>query len=83
MCTSFLVATVPLQHMQKALDRMNVQLHHVIGDLAGTTGLAMVDAILAGERDPYKLAQLRDWRIKAAQETIIKSRVGDDREEHL
>jgi transposase len=49
--------------MQKALDQMNVQLHHVISDLAGTTGLAIVDAILAGERDPSKLAKLRDWRI--------------------
>jgi transposase len=77
------LATVHLQHMQKALDQMNVQLHHVISDLAGTTGLAIVDAILAGERDPHKLAQLRDWRIKATEETIIKSLVGDYREEHL
>jgi transposase len=77
------LATVHLQHMQKALDQMNVQLHHVISDLAGTTGLAIVDAILAGERNPHKLAQLRDWRIKATEETIIQSLVGDYREEHL
>ena len=77
------LATVHLQHMQKALDQMNLQIHHVISDLAGTTGLAIVDAILAGERDPQKLAQLRDWRIKASEETIMKSLVGDYREEHL
>jgi transposase len=77
------LATVHLQHMQKALDQMNVQIHHVISELAGTTGLAIVDAILAGERDPLKLAQLRDWRIKATEETIMKSPVGDYREEHL
>lgn len=62
---------------------MNLQIHHVISDLAGTTGLAIVDAILAGERDLAKLAQLRDWRIRASEETIIKSLVGDYREEHL
>jgi len=77
------LATIHLQHMQKALDQMNVQLHHVISDLAGATGLAIVDAILAGERDPGKLAQLRDWRIRASEETIMKSLVGDYREEHL
>jgi transposase len=69
--------------MQKALDQMNVQLHHVISDLAGTTGLAIVDAILAGERDACKLAQLRDWRIRAIEETMMKSLVGDYREEHV
>jgi len=77
------LATVHLQHMQKALDQMNLQIHHVISDLAGTTGLAIVDAILLGERDPRKLAQLRDWRIRASEETIVKSLVGDYREEHL
>lgn len=73
------LATIHLQHMQKALDQMNVQLHHVISDLAGTTGLAIVDAIVAGERDPNKLAQLQDWRIRASKETIAKSLVGDYR----
>jgi transposase len=77
------LATVHLQHMQKALDQMNLQIHHVISDLAGATGLAIVDAILAGERDPHKLAKLRDWRIRANEETITKSLVGDYREEHL
>jgi len=77
------LATVHLQHMQKALDQMNLQIHHVISDLAGTTGLAIVDAILAGERDPHELAKLRDWRVKASEETIAKSLVGDYREEHV
>lgn len=62
---------------------MNVQLHHVISDLAGATGLAIVDAILASQRDPAKLAELRDWRIRASKETIMKSLVGDYREEHI
>jgi transposase len=69
--------------MQKALDQMNLQIHHVISDLDGTTGLAIMDAILAGERDPLKLAQLRHPRIRASEETIMKSLVGDYREEHL
>jgi transposase len=77
------LATVHLQHMQKALDQMNLQIHHVISDLSGTTGLAIIDAILGGERDPQKLAELRDRRIKASKETIRKSLVGDYREEHL
>ena len=77
------LATLHLQHMQKALDQMNLQIHHVISDLDGTTGLAIMDAILAGERDPLKLALLRHPRIHASEETIMKSLVGDYREEHL
>jgi transposase len=72
-----------LQHMQKALDQMNLQLHHAISDLGGKTGMAIVEAILAGERDPYQLARLRDPRTKASEETIAKSLVGDYRREHL
>jgi transposase len=77
------MAAVHVQHMQKALDQMNLQLHHVISDLSGTTGMAIVDAILAGERDPQRLARLRDPRIKADAVTIAKSLVGDYRREHL
>jgi transposase len=69
--------------MQKSLNQMNLQLHHVISELAGMTGLAIVDAILAGERDGYKLAALRDARIRASEETIVKSLVGEYRPEHL
>ncbi len=71
------------QHMQKALTQMNLQIHHVISDLTGVTGLAIVDAILAGERDSVKLAQLRDPRVKASQEIICQSLVGNWRREHL
>jgi hypothetical protein len=69
--------------MQKALDQMNLQLHHVIADITGLTGLAIIDAILEGERDVEKLARLRDPRIRASHETIAKSLVGDYRREHM
>jgi transposase len=72
-----------IQHMHKALTQMNVQIHHVISDLTGVTGLAIVDAIIAGQRDPVVLAKLRDPHIKASEETIRKSLVGNWREEHL
>jgi transposase len=77
------MAATHVHHMQKALDQMNLQLHHVISDITGQTGLAIVDAILAGERDPQVLAKLRHERIKASQAVIAKSLVGDYRAEHL
>lgn len=77
------MAATHVHHMQKALDQMNLQLHHVISDITGQTGLAIVDAILAGERDPLVLAQLRNERIHASEEVIAKSLVGDYRAEHL
>ena len=77
------MASVHVQHIQKSLDQMNLQIHHVISDITGTTGLAILDAILAGERDPHVLAQRRDYRIRATEETILKSLVGDYRQEHL
>jgi transposase len=76
-------AAAHVQHMQKALVQMNVRLQHVLSDLSGTSGLAILDAILAGERDPVRLAQLRDYRVKASAETIAKALVGDWRAEHL
>jgi transposase len=72
-----------IQHMQKALTQMNLQIQHVINDITGVTGLAIVDAILKGERDPAELAKLRDRRIKASEETIRKSLVGNWLPEHL
>lgn len=72
-----------VHHMQKALDQMNLQLHHVISDITGLTGLAIIDAILAGERDPIVLAKLRNKRIKASEEVIAKSLTGDYRAEHI
>ena len=72
-----------VQHIQKALTLMNLQLHNVLSDLTGKTGLAILDAILAGERDTTKLADLRDFRIKARPEVIAKSLEGYYRPEHL
>jgi transposase len=76
-------ATQHVQHMHKAMTQMNLQLHHVISDITGVTGLAIVDAILEGERDAAELARLRNSRIKADEETIRKSLVGNWRFEHL
>jgi transposase len=77
------MASSHVQHMQKALDQMNLQLHHVISDITGRTGITILEAILAGERNPHQLAKLRDRRVKATEETIAKSLVGDYRREHL
>lgn len=76
-------ASVHILHMQKALDQMNLRLHHVIDDITGMTGLTILDAILAGQRDPQELAKLRHPGIKASEETILKSLMGDYRSEHL
>jgi len=70
-------------HMHKALTQMNLQIHPVISDITGVTGLAIVDAILAGQRDAAELAQLRDPRMKVNTETIRKSLEGNWRSEHL
>jgi transposase len=72
-----------VSHLHKALTQMNVQLQHVISDLTGVTGQAILEAILAGERDPQKLAALKDRRIKASRDVIAKSLCGDWRAEHL
>lgn len=72
-----------LLRVQKALDQMNVQLHHAVTDITGQTGLAILDAILAGERDPAALARLRHFRCKKSEGEIARSLRGDWREEHL
>jgi len=72
-----------VQHMQKALAQMNIQIVNVIADIVGETGQKIVRAIIAGERDPYKLASLRNYRIKASEEEIAKSLQGNWRQEHL
>ena len=72
-----------LQHMQKALTQMNLQLTHVISDVAGATGQAIIRAILKGERDPRELAKLRDCRIRADAAEIARALHGNWREEHL
>ena len=72
-----------IQHMQKALTEMNLQLHHVIADITAATGMRIIRAILAGERDPKVLARLRDYRCHSSAETIEKALTGSYRAEHL
>lgn len=72
-----------IQHMQKALQQMNLLLHNVVSDITGVTGMKIIKAILTGERDPRALARNRDERCKHDAATIAKSLVGNYREEHL
>src|SRR5215468_3060142 len=72
-----------IQRMQKALTQMNIQLANAISDVSGMTGQAIVKAILAGERDPYQLAALRDRRVKASEEEIAGSLEGNWQEDLL
>ena len=76
-------ASQHIQHMQKALTQMNVKLQHVIRDITGKTGMDIMEAIAGGERNPRKLARLRDPRIKADEATIARSLQGHWREEHI
>jgi hypothetical protein len=77
------MAAEHMMHMQKALSQMNLQLHHVFSETTGVSGLAILDAILAGERDPAKLASLCNWRVRSSRKTVAKSLEGDYRPEHL
>jgi transposase len=72
-----------IQHIQKALTEMNVQLANVISDLSGVTGMAILRAVVAGERDPQRLAELKNDRIQASREEIARSLEGNWREELL
>jgi transposase len=72
-----------VQHLQKALVQMNVQLGLVLEDVTGATGLRIIRAILAGERDPERLAALRHGKCAHSVATIAKALQGDWREEHL
>lgn len=74
-------ACVHVQRMQKALTEMNLQLHRVISDITGTTGMAIIHAIIAGERNPQKLAAFKDGRIKASCGEIAGALTGDYRPE--
>jgi hypothetical protein len=67
--------------MQKALTQMNIQLHRVISDITGTTGLSIIRAIVAGERNPITLASFKDGRIRASLEEIAASKTCDYRPE--
>ncbi len=76
-------AAAHVQHMQKALQQMNVLLHHAVSDITGLTGMTIMRAIVAGEHDPQMLAQYRDPRCKQRVEAIAQSLTGNFRAEHL
>jgi len=76
-------AAVHVQRMQKALTEMNVQLHQVIADITGLTGMAIIRAIVAGERNPQVLAALKDRRTKSTTDEIAQALTGDYRPEHV
>jgi transposase len=76
-------ASSHVQHMQKALEQMNVKLTGVVSDITGLTGISIIEAILEGERDPIKLAKLRDERCKHSEEDIALALEGTWRPEHL
>ena len=70
-------------HMQKSLDQMNLQVHHVLSDITGVSGLRIIDGILAGDRDPVNLAKLCHARVRSSQDTVARSLEGDYRPEHV
>jgi transposase len=73
-----------IQHMQKALERMNIKVHDVLSDLTGFSGLQIVGAMLRGERDPHKLADLSDNQVLSKKrEQLVESLRGHWKEEHL
>jgi transposase len=76
-------AAAHIQHMQKALTFMNLQLHHVVQDITGVTGMKIIWAIVAGERNPQALAAFRDVRCKSSIETIRGALVGNYQPEHV
>jgi transposase len=76
-------STSQIQLMQKSLHQMNVQLSHVLTDISGKSGMAIIEAIIAGQRNPVVLAELASKRVKSPKDEIAKALVGDWREEHL
>jgi transposase len=72
-----------IRRIQKQLDLMNVRVHRAVSDITGVTGMAILRAILGGERDPQVLAALRDRRCRKSKEEIARELTGDWREEHL
>jgi transposase len=72
-----------VQHMQKALEQMNVKLAEVVSDVTGATGMAIIRAILSGQREPLRLAELRDGRCKRTEAEIARALHGNWRAEHL
>jgi len=76
-------ASSHIQHMQKALDLMNIHIHKAISDITGVTGMSIIRAILCGERNPVVLAEMRDPRIKCTEDELVEALQGDYRPEHL
>ena len=76
-------AAAHVQHMQKALMQMHIQLHHVLSDITGATGMAILRSIVSGVHDPAQLATLRDQRCKATVETVEAALTGHYQAEHL
>jgi transposase len=76
-------AAAHVQHMHKALTQMNLHMHKVLSDITGVTGMRIIRAIVAGERDPRALAAMRDCRVKCSQAEIMLALQGDYRPEHL
>ncbi len=76
-------ASTHVLRMQKALIQMNIQLHKVISNITGVTGMKIIEAIIEGQRNPEKLAEFRSSNIKNDKATIAKALTGDYREEHL
>ena len=76
-------AGIHVQRMQKALIQMNLQLHKVVSDITGVTGMTIIRAMVAGERNPQKLAALKDKRIQSSIDKIAQALSGDYRSEHL
>jgi transposase len=72
-----------IQHLQKALEQMNLKLTGIISDITGVTGRAIIQAILKGTRDPHKLARLRHQRCQATEAEMAQALTGSYREEHL
>lgn len=76
-------AAAHIQHMQKALTHMNLQLHHVVSDITGSTGMRIIRAIISGNCNPHDLAKYRDVRCKSSEEAIAQALTGNYRTEHL
>jgi transposase len=72
-----------IRRMQKSLDQMNVRVHRAVSDIDGVTGMAIVRAIVGGERDPQQLAKLRDWRCRKSEAEIAEQLSGHWREDHV
>jgi transposase len=77
------ICSMQIQWMHKALEQMNLQLHRVLSDVTGVTGMEILRAIVGGQRNPVVLAKMRDPRVHSSEEPIVKALTGDWRSEHL